>query len=139
MTEVYKGFTEIRRFITFAEIKGRFTKLQESPKPVHAKIQGVIIGLLDKACGSKENRYHFALALGMKAHSKDWTPAEWYAVSQICKVDKVGSKWESTEPNFQAIVDTVMRNIVEQEGQIEMNISEKPRRPADEIIKELYG
>lgn len=131
MTEVYKGFTEIRSFITFAEIKERFIKMQESPKPVHAKIQGVIIGLLDKACGSKENRYQFALALGMKAHSKDWTPAEWYAVSQICKVDKVGNKWEATEPNFQAIIDTVMRNVGEQAGQKKMNF--------DEIINRLYG
>lgn len=99
--------------MTFEIIKNHFDTLKANPSPVHAKIRGVIIGLLDKACKSKENRYQFAIALGMKPHSKDWTDGEWYAVSRMAKVDKVGGKWVTTEENFEKIVGIVMAQVPE--------------------------
>lgn len=107
--------------MTFDEIKNRFDNLKAAPRTtVNPKIQGVIIGLLDKACGSKENRYQFSIALGLPPHSKDWTAGEWYAVSQIVKADKPIDKWIATEPNFDSIVGAVMAKVNNQEGQTNM-------------------
>ncbi len=104
-------------------VKNRFDELKTSNQvlSVHPKIRGVIINLLDKACGSKDNRYQFAIALGLPAHSKDWTTGEWYAVSQMVKPDKdpaIG--WIATEPNFAAIVGAIMTTIGANEKQIGM-------------------
>lgn len=123
--------------MNFQDIKKRFDALKATPTHVHPKIRGVIIGLLDKACGSKENRYQFAITLGMKPHSKDWTDGEWWAVSQMLKVDKPHDKWEATEGKFEIIVGAVMAQIGKQEGQTEMFAKQK--RTAQEIIRELQG
>ena len=102
----------------FEDIQKRFEQLKQKPINVHPKIRGVIIGILDKACGSKENRYQFAKALGLPAHSKDWSEAEWYAVSQMIKADKsMTLGWIPTEPNFQSIIDAVMAKIGANENQ----------------------
>lgn len=107
----------------FEDIQNRLEQLKQNPINVHPKIRGVIIGILDKACGSKENRYQFAKALGLPAHSKDWTDAEWYAVSQMVKVDKsMTLGWIPTEPNFQSIIDAVMAKIGANENQLEMEL-----------------
>lgn len=109
----------------FEDIQKRFEQLKQKPINVHPKIRGVIIGILDKACGSKENRYQFAKALGLPAHSKDWSEAEWYAVSQIIKADKsMTLGWIPTEPNFQSIIDAVMAKIGANENQLELITSE---------------
>lgn len=106
----------------FEDVKSRFDSLKSAPRTptINPKIQGVIIGLLDKACGSKENRYQFAIALGMPPHSKDWTAGEWYAVSQIVKADKPIDKWIATEPKFELIVGAVMAKVNDQVGQVSM-------------------
>lgn len=120
--------------MNFKTIKKRFDELKSKPaSKVHPKIRGVIIGLLDKQCGSKENRYQFAVALGMPPHSKDWTDGEWNAVSEIVKVGKPADKWVSTEPNFDRIVGIVMAQIGKQDGQAEMF----EKRDSKEILKEL--
>ncbi len=108
--------------MNFETVKNRFDEVKSSKevRTVHPKIQGVIIGLLDKACGSKENRYHFSIALGMAPHSKDWTVGEWYAVSQIVKVDKPTDKWIATNPNFESIVGAVMAKIGNNDLQIDL-------------------
>jgi hypothetical protein len=104
-------------------VKNRFDELKTSNQAlsVHPKIRGVIINLLDKACGSKENRYQFAVALGLPAHSKDWTVGEWYAVSQIVKVDKdPATGWGATEPKFQEIIGAVLAHIGRNDKQMEL-------------------
>lgn len=104
-------------------IKNRFDELKSKTDyvRVHPKIKGVIIGLLDKACGSKDNRYQFAIALGMKPHSKDWTEGEWYAVGQMVKPDKDPAlKWMATEPKFESIVGTVLASVGANDKQIAM-------------------
>ncbi len=107
--------------MNFDDVQKRFIELQKTPLNVHPKIRGVIIGLLDKACGSKENCYQFAKALGLPAHSKDWNTAEWYAVSQIVKVDKIeGGTWFAGEPNFYHIIGAVMAHIGHNEKQPEL-------------------
>jgi len=45
--------------------------------------QGSVIGVLEKACGGKENRYLLLKALTGKTSSKLLTHAEWYA---LCKL-----------------------------------------------------
>lgn len=104
----------------FEEIKKRFDTLKESyPYTASPKQRGVIIGLIDKACGGKENRYQFAIALGMKPHSSDWTDGEWYAVSQIVKIDKDPALgWIASEKNFESIVGAVMAHIGQNDKQI---------------------
>lgn len=104
----------------FDAVKKRFDDLKVKPSNVHPKIRGVLIGMIDKACGSKDNRYQFAISLGMKAHSKDWSDGEWWAVYQMIKPDKVGTHWAATEPKFQEIVDAVMRKVAENPAQIAM-------------------
>ena len=108
--------------MNFETVKNRFDEVKSSKevRTVHPKIQGVIIGLLDKACGSKENRYHFSIALGMAPHSKDWSVGEWYAVSQMVKVDKSADKWIASNPNFDSIVGAVMSQIGKNELQTSM-------------------
>lgn len=109
--------------MNFETVKKRFDEVKTSKevRTVNPKIQGVIIGLLDKACGSKENRYQFAIALGMVPHSKDWSAGEWYAVSQIVKVEKleVGT-WVASEPNFLHIVNAVMAQVGKNDLQANM-------------------
>ncbi len=112
----------------FQTVKSRFDELKNSKQviSVHPKIQGVIIGILDKACGSKENRYQFSVALGLPAHSKDWTVGEWYAVSQIVKVDKdPATGWGATEPKFQEIIGAVLAQIGRNDKQMELIPSER--------------
>lgn len=104
--------------INFEQVKKRFDEYCKNPQAVHPKIHGVIIGMLETACGGKDNRYQFAAALDMKPHSSDWTDGQWWALYKMCKPDKVGGKWVSTNENFQAIVDCVMRNIAENPLQI---------------------
>ena len=121
----------------FEDIQNRLEQLKQNPINVHPKIRGVIIGILDKACGSKENRYQFAKALGLPAHSKDWTDAEWYAVSQMVKIDKDPALgWIATNPNFTAIVGAVMAQVGKQEGQMEF--IEKKTCPSCTWRGEIY-
>lgn len=108
--------------MTLDGIKSRMAQYAKDHKSIHPKIRGVIIGLLDKACGSKENRYQFAVKLGLNPHSKDWTPGEWYAVSQIVKVDKVNGNWIATEPNFEKIVGLVMSEVNQSAGQVTFDV-----------------
>jgi hypothetical protein len=111
--------------MNFETVKNRFDEVKSSKevRTVNPKIQGVIIGLLDKACGSKENRYQFAIALGMAPHSKDWSVGEWYAVSQIVKADKPADKWIASNPNFDSIIGAVMAEIGKNDLQMEMEMS----------------
>ncbi len=111
----------------FQAIKRRFDELKTSKQMVnvHPKIRGVIIGLLDKACGSKDNRYQFAVALGLPAHSKDWSAGEWYAIGQMVKVEKnPATGWEASEPKFQEIVGAVLAHIGRNDKQMELIPSE---------------
>jgi len=114
----------------FNSIISRFNELKEKPYTVHPKIRGVIIGMLDKACHSKENRYLFSIALGCSAHSKDWTNGEWYAMSQICKVDKnPATGWVSSNPNFEKIIGLVMTQTSANEAQAVMNFDAPEIQP----------
>ena len=108
--------------MNFEDIKIRFDKLKEPPfYSVSPKQRGVINSLLDKACHSKENRYQFAIALGMLPHSKDWSAGEWFAVSQMVKIDKEPALgWHASEKNFESIVRTVLAKIGANENQISM-------------------
>lgn len=121
--------------MNFETVKKRFDEVKTSKevRTVNPKIQGVIIGLLDKACGSKENRYQFSIALGMAPHSKDWSVGEWCAVSQIVKADKPADKWISSNPNFDSIVGAVMAEIGKNDLQIGM--LDETKKQADEYLE----
>lgn len=116
--------------MNFETVKTRFDEVKTSKdvRTVHPKIQGVIIGLLDKACGSKENRYQFSIALGMAPHSKDWSVGEWYAVSQIVKVEKPADKWVATNPNFEKIIGAVMAEIANNDLQMDFEFMKNDAR-----------
>lgn len=110
--------------MTFDDIKKRFDELkQKQAYSLNKGIQGAIISQLDKACGSKDNRYQFAAALGLPVHTSDWTTGEWYAVSQIVKIDKDPALgWIATNANFPKIIGVVMAQVGKQEGQITMDM-----------------
>lgn len=122
--------------MNFDEVKQRFDQLKANPyQTVHPKIRGVIINLLDKACGSKDNRYQFAAALGMKPHTGDWSAGEWYAVSQMVKPDKsLTLGWIASEPKFIEIVGAVMAKIGRNERQAEM-FTVAPQEEANELVQ----
>lgn len=105
----------------FEDVKSRFDEIKAGQcYPLNKGIQGAIISVLDKACGSKENRYQFAIALGCSAHSKDWTTGEWWAMSKVVKVNKPFGKWQSTNPKFEQIVGAVMAQVGNNVNQIEL-------------------
>lgn len=108
--------------MTFDDIKKRLDTLKQNPTfALNKGIQGAIISQLDKACGSKDNRYQFAAALGLPVHTSDWTHGEWYAVSQMVRIDKDPALgWVATNQNFTAIVGVVMAQCGKQEGQMEL-------------------
>jgi len=107
--------------MTFDEVKARFDVVKtQATYDLNIGIKGAIVGVLDKACKSKENRYQFAIALGCSPHSKDWTRGEWFAMSKICAVDKPFGRWSATNPKFDEIIGAVMAEIGKNENQISM-------------------
>jgi hypothetical protein len=119
VTEISRGK---QMTLTFDEIKTRFDELkQEQHYPLNQGIKGAIISQLDKACGSKDNRYQFAAALGLPVHTSDWTVGEWGTINQMVKIDKDPALgWIATNPKFTAIVGVVMAQCGKQEGQAEL-------------------
>ena len=107
--------------MNFDDIKSRFDEIKNGQTyTLSHGVKGAIVGVLDKACGSKENRYQFAIALGCSPHSKDWTQGERWAMSKIVKVDKPFGRWQSTNEKFEQIIGAVMAKIGNNENQISM-------------------
>jgi hypothetical protein len=122
--------------MNFEDIKNRFDTLKTNPpQTVHPKIKGVIISILDKACNSKDNRYQFAIALGMKPHTGDWTAGEWYAVSQMVKPDRDPALgWTATNKNFQEVIGVVMAKIGRNNNQMDL-FTIAPLDEAQELVR----
>lgn len=106
--------------MNYKAIKNRFDryKLAVELYAVSPKWKGVIVGILEKACGGKENRYLFSKALTGELSSKSWEDGDWYAMEKlVAPVKNAAGHWCSATPNFEQIVRLVLEQTATQEGQ----------------------
>ena len=72
--------------------------------------QGAVIGVLEKALGSKTDRYIVSKLLTGHASSKDFTEAQWFAMMELVKPFKPeGGKWMSARNDFSQIATGLLR------------------------------
>lgn len=85
--------------------------------------QGSITGVLEKACGGKENRYLVLKVLTGHTSSKDLNNAQWNALYHFVKPYKPeGGKWTTQrgENELAAMCGALLTLHATQEGQIDM-------------------
>jgi hypothetical protein len=114
--------------ITANDLKANFSNIVKENKRHNPAQEGIMLGALTKACGSKENRYLVTHILFGKVHSADFLPAEWYALFRFCYVhdeyDKpqmknAAGKWSGREELAQWC-GLLMEGQARQAGQTEM-------------------
>ena len=83
--------------------------------------KGAVVGVLEKACGDKTNRYIISKYLTGKSSSKDWTEAQWFAMNELVKPFKPeGGKWQSARTDLSQILTELLRNALLEQGQAEL-------------------
>lgn len=85
--------------------------------------KGAITGILEKACGGKENRYLVLKVLTGKTSSKLLDEAEWYGLLCLVQPYKpAGGHWTTQrgENDLKAICGAILGFHAAQEGQLEM-------------------
>lgn len=95
--------------------------------------KGAITGVLEKACGGKENRYLVLKVLTGHTSSKELTEAQWYGLLCLVQPHKPqGGHWTTQrgEADLQIICGALLARHATQEGQIDMFApSETPLQP----------
>lgn len=80
--------------------------------------KGAVIGVLEKAIGSKTDRYIVSKYLTGHASSKDFSEAQWFAMMELVKPFKPeGGKWQSARTNLHQIVTELLREALLEQGQ----------------------
>lgn len=96
-------------------------------------IRGAAIGVLEKACGGKDNRHLITKALAGKIHTAELTIAEWNALLRFIDPNKnpMTNKWEGRE-NLTQMCGIILTHLAEQEGQLTMLVLEAAVEAAQE-------
>lgn len=80
--------------------------------------QGAVIGVLEKALGSKTDRYIVSKYLTGHSSSREFTDAQWYAMNELVKPFKPEwGKWQSARTDFHQIVTELLREALLEQGQ----------------------
>lgn len=85
--------------------------------------KGAITGILEKACGGRDDRYLVLKALTGKTSSKELTDADWYGL--LCLVQPFkpeGGKWTTSIGEYELSVKCkqIIAIAAKQAGQMEM-------------------
>lgn len=110
------------KMTTAQDIKNAFNRRVQEYDPAQiyytGKMEGTIIGVLKKCCGSDDNYRQVLKALTGKTSSKDLSNAEWYALWKFVKPTKPeGGKWQSehTDTQLNVLCNTLINGMPAQE------------------------
>lgn len=94
--------------MNYSDIQKRFDYYVAHAAGWNTKQKGAIIGILNTACGSDENRKWLLKQLTGYSSSKDLSDAQWYALFQFVKPSTDGGIWHSVTPNFEHLCQIVI-------------------------------
>ena len=107
---------------TIEEIKDKIESYKKDVPSYYDPNQsqkGAMIGELNRACRSNDNRKLFLKELFGVTSSSLLSVSDWWALKQFIDSRKIGEVWVVRE-GFAAEVGVVMAAVVKQEGQLEI-------------------